>query len=197
LWASEWAWRRAETNLHCVRSSGICNQIPISAFIRTDRRSDGQTDMARSTRVVILIKSIYTLWGRKRFILPVTYCPTNLVYPFTLFCILSDEPSIPFYSTSNGNIYTLWGRKRFLLPVTCFSTNLVYPFTLRVTGINILYGVGNASFCLLHTFYILCGVGNASFCLLHTFRYIFIGSETLPSACYILSDDSTLMEMLL
>jgi len=40
--------------------------------------------LARSTRVVILIKNKYTLWGRKRFVLPVTYCPTNLVYPFTL-----------------------------------------------------------------------------------------------------------------
>jgi len=35
--------------------------------------------MARSTRVVIL-----TLWDRKRFLLPVTYFPTNLVYPFIL-----------------------------------------------------------------------------------------------------------------
>jgi len=36
----------------------------ISAFIRTD----GQTDMTRSTRLVvlILIKNTYTLWGRKR-----------------------------------------------------------------------------------------------------------------------------------
>jgi len=40
--------------------------------------------MARSTRLVILIKNIYTLWGRKRFLLPVTYLPSNLVYPFTL-----------------------------------------------------------------------------------------------------------------
>jgi len=40
--------------------------------------------MARSTRLVILTKIIYTLWGRKRFILPVTYFPTNLLYPFTL-----------------------------------------------------------------------------------------------------------------
>jgi len=39
--------------------------------------------MARSTRLVILIKNIY-IWGRKRFLLPVTYCPTNLVYSFTL-----------------------------------------------------------------------------------------------------------------
>jgi len=31
-----------------------------------------------------MIKNIYTLWGRKRFLLPVTYFPTNLVYPFTL-----------------------------------------------------------------------------------------------------------------
>jgi len=43
--------------------------------------------MARSTRLVILIKNIYIyniLWGRKRFLPPVTYFPTNLVYPFTL-----------------------------------------------------------------------------------------------------------------
>jgi len=46
--------------------------------------ADRQTDMARSTRLVILINNIYTLWGRKRFLLPVTYLPTNLVYPFTL-----------------------------------------------------------------------------------------------------------------
>jgi len=43
----------------------------------------GQTDMARSTRLVILIKNIhiYTLWGRKTFLQPVTYFPTNLIYP--------------------------------------------------------------------------------------------------------------------
>jgi len=52
----------------------------ISAFLRTD----GQTDIARSTRLVILIKNIYTLWGRKRFLLSVTYFLMNLVYPFTL-----------------------------------------------------------------------------------------------------------------
>jgi len=52
----------------------------ISAYIRTN----GQTDRARSTRLVILIKNINTLWGRKRFLLPVTYFPTNLVYPFSL-----------------------------------------------------------------------------------------------------------------
>jgi len=60
--------------------------------------------MARSTRLMILIKNIFTLWGRKRFLLPVTYFPTNLVYPFTLRVtgMLFDESSIPFYSTSNG-----------------------------------------------------------------------------------------------
>jgi len=67
--------------------------------------------------------NIYTLWGRNRFFLPVTYFPKNLVYPFNLrVCllhtfrristcyILSDEQGTPFYSTSNA----------------------VYPFTLRV-----------------------------------------------------------------
>jgi len=89
LWALEWACHSTETNLRCAGISGICVPNPsivtlivseISAFIRTE----GQTDMARSSRLVILIKNIYTLWGRKRFLLPVTYFPTNLVYPFTL-----------------------------------------------------------------------------------------------------------------
>jgi len=52
--------------------------------VHQDRQTDGQAGMARSTRLVILIKDIYTLWGRKRFLLSVTYFLTNLVYPFTL-----------------------------------------------------------------------------------------------------------------
>jgi len=40
--------------------------------------------MARSTRLVILIRNIYTIWGRKRCLPPVTYFPTNLVYPLTI-----------------------------------------------------------------------------------------------------------------
>jgi len=73
----------------------------ISAFIRTDR----QTDMARSTQLLILIRNIYTygvrnasfcllLWGQKRFLLPVI-----LIYPFTLRVT---GIKVPFYSTSNG-----------------------------------------------------------------------------------------------
>jgi len=40
--------------------------------------------MVRSTGLVFLIKNIYTLRGRKRFVLPVKYLPTNPVHPFTL-----------------------------------------------------------------------------------------------------------------
>jgi len=50
------------------QSIGIDETNTFQLKIRTDR----QTDMARSTRLVILIKNIYTLWGRKRFLLPVT-----------------------------------------------------------------------------------------------------------------------------
>jgi len=64
-----------------------CIVSEISAFIRTD----GQTGIASSTRLVILVKNIYTLWGRKRFLLP--------------GYILSHESSIPFYSRSNGYNY--------------------------------------------------------------------------------------------
>jgi len=68
LWALVWAWHTVKTNLRCVRSLGICipslNSLAhivseISAFIRTE----GQTNIARSTQLVILIKNIYTLWG--------------------------------------------------------------------------------------------------------------------------------------
>jgi len=71
-----------------------------------------------------MIKNIYTdptsdpdqeyiyLYGRKRFLLLVTYFVEN-----ASFCLL----------------HTFRRRKRFLLPVTYFQTNLVYPFTLRVT----------------------------------------------------------------
>jgi len=43
----------------CMPNTSIvaCIVSEISAFIRTD----GQTDMARSTRLVIVIKNIYTL----------------------------------------------------------------------------------------------------------------------------------------
>jgi len=47
-------------------------------------RITSQVDLAGSTRLVILIKNIYTLWGWKSFLLPVTYFPTSLVFPFTL-----------------------------------------------------------------------------------------------------------------
>jgi len=87
LWALEWAWHAAETNLRCVRSLGICMPNPSSSHsfrdlsVHPDRQTDGKTDMARSTRLVILIKNI---WGRKPFLLPVTYFPTNDGYKVLL-----------------------------------------------------------------------------------------------------------------
>jgi len=41
--------------------------------LRRNGRIDGQTDMARSTRLVMLIKNIYTLYGRKRLL----HCVAN------------------------------------------------------------------------------------------------------------------------
>jgi len=74
------ALRKKLKNLHAK------SQYPSSYSFRNCRAhpTDRQTDMARSTRLVILIKNIYTLWVRNIFLLPVTYFPTNLVYPFTL-----------------------------------------------------------------------------------------------------------------
>jgi len=78
LWALEWTWHYAETNLRCAGISGICMPLvvcivseisafisldhivsEISAFIRTDIQR--QTDMTRSTRLVILIKNVNSL----------------------------------------------------------------------------------------------------------------------------------------
>jgi len=42
---------------------------------------NGQTDMARSNRLVILIKNIYTLWGRKCFL---HILSDDLIYSFPL-----------------------------------------------------------------------------------------------------------------
>jgi len=71
--------------------------------------------MARSTRPVILIKNIYTLWGRRQtdrrtWLDRLGLWSWSRIYilygvgtlPSTCY-ILSDESSIPFYSTSNGN----------------------------------------------------------------------------------------------
>jgi len=38
----------------------------------------------RSTRLVMLFKNIYSLWGRKCFLLPPTYFSTNIGYPFSV-----------------------------------------------------------------------------------------------------------------
>jgi len=76
LWALEWAWHFAETNLRCVRSLGICKpNLPRS------QRSSGRTDRR-------------TWLDRLGFV-------GSETLPSACY-ILSDESSIPFYSTSNG-----------------------------------------------------------------------------------------------
>jgi len=93
--------------------------------VHTDRRTDRRTwlDLARSTLLVILIKSIYTLEGRKRFLLPITYFPSNLETYFSTNLVTKTLPSTCY--------------NRFLLPVTYLP----------------LYSLSNwASFYLLHTF---------------------------------------------
>jgi len=127
--------------------------------------------------LVILIKNIYTLRGRKRFLLPITYFySTCKKEPFPTPSMGTETLPSACYILSCyiliKNIYTLWGLKRFLLSVTYFPTN--------------------ASFCLLHTF--RRALPSACYILSDEDQeYIhFMGSETHPSACYILSDESTL-----
>jgi len=112
--------------------------------------------MATSTRLLILIKNIYTLWGPKRFILHLTYLLTNLVYPFTLRVTGITKKSsiveyldyqIPDTQTDMArstelvilikNIYTLRGQKRFLLPCTyILSDESSVPFYSTSNGYN-------------------------------------------------------------
>jgi len=40
----------------------------INSYLIFDVHSDGQSDRASSTRLLILIKDIFTLYGRKRFL---------------------------------------------------------------------------------------------------------------------------------
>jgi len=61
----------------------VC-EICKSYLTSLSRMSYRQTDMTRSTRLLILIKNICTVLGQKRFLLPVKYFITNLVYSFTL-----------------------------------------------------------------------------------------------------------------
>jgi len=64
LWALELAWHSAETNMRSAEMSGICMPNPsIVACISRDLsvHTDRRTWLVRWTRLVILIKIIYTL----------------------------------------------------------------------------------------------------------------------------------------
>jgi len=98
----------------------------IKAFMRTD----GQEDMAISTRLVILTKNIYTSWVRKRFLLPVTYFPTNLVHPFTLRLTVINRvmTSLRFFVMKVGSlpmIHTWRFNERM-------NSKIISPFCLSV-----------------------------------------------------------------
>jgi len=98
-------------------------------------------DMARSTRLVILvIKNIYTLWGRKRFLLPVTYFPTNTVYPFSLR--LTGMTKFSFWDIPQNLVLriTFQRRTRFR-QIMCYSTRI-----LSETGSFILTGPNRSYF---------------------------------------------------
>jgi len=59
-----------------TKDTGLLGKFQPDSF-KTERlvcvETDGQTDMARSNRLVMLIKNIYTLWGRKRLL----HCVAN------------------------------------------------------------------------------------------------------------------------
>jgi len=77
-WRNKLALRKKLRNLHAKSQlSSFCSFRDLS--VHTDGRKDGQTDMAINPDQ----EHIYFM-GRKRFLLPVTYFPTNLVYPLAL-----------------------------------------------------------------------------------------------------------------
>jgi len=82
MWALEWVWHSAESNVRCAWIHICMPNSNIVAFkvseVTEFIRIEGYTDMARSTRLVILIKNISTLWDSE------TYFPMNLVYLVTL-----------------------------------------------------------------------------------------------------------------
>jgi len=98
LWSLEWAWHIAETNLSCVRSSGICmpnlNDLAcivseISAFIRPPIVSEISAFIRTDDGSEPLPFACYILFygvGKASF------C---LIHTFSIY-------SIPFYFTSNG-----------------------------------------------------------------------------------------------
>jgi len=83
LWGLEWAWHSAETNLRCRVGVALLKQT-CAAQEAQESDSLALIVLEISAFIRILIKNIYTLRGRKRFFLPVTYFPTNELYPFTL-----------------------------------------------------------------------------------------------------------------
>jgi len=98
LWALEWAWHAAKTNMRCVKRNlnGIAFIFSeISAFIRTDKQTDRRTwlDQFASDPDQETLSSA--------------------------FYILSNESSIPFYSTSNWyNNLTHFLEEVLMLPHT-------------------------------------------------------------------------------
>jgi len=67
LRALKWVWHTDETDLRCAEISRICMPNPsIASFIVSEITAYIRTD-----------------GGRRRFLLSVTYFPTNLVYPAT------------------------------------------------------------------------------------------------------------------
>jgi len=90
-------------------------------------------------------------WGRKGFLLRVTYLGSEtLPYACNILSSHADQEYIYFMSSETSpSLRCKLHRKCFLLPVTYFSSNLKYPFTLRVTVIV------NTGISLLNHFLIL------------------------------------------
>jgi len=83
LWALEWAWHTDETNMRCAGIFRICMPNPsIAASIVSEITDAGQIDSDSDPDEEYTYFTL--LWGRKRFPLPLTYFPTNPVYPFSL-----------------------------------------------------------------------------------------------------------------
>jgi len=55
-----------------IHANFVSLVLKVSEICELKKGTDRQTDMTISTRLLMLIKNIYTLWGLPRLLLPVT-----------------------------------------------------------------------------------------------------------------------------
>jgi len=110
----------------------------IYSFRDLSVHTDEQTKMARSTRIVILIKNIYTLWGQKRPSLGVSLPPFPVVTVMAAHCPRWLPPGL-LWQLPSASLITLTG---FVVLVitrrSIFSKNPALPYIFASISLFVL-----------------------------------------------------------